>query len=119
MVDGSSNNNNPLVTTYSTETQIALLRRDLDRLGPLYDKLLEALARVTEVSANIKQLVAVQEEKILYGNKNVIDLKKDIVEITSRVNKLENWKWWVIGVVAVIGIIVGGTGGEVIRMIHF
>ncbi len=107
-----------LVAGLSQETQIALLRRDLDRLGPMYDKLIEALSKVTEVSSNIKQLVAVQEEKIVNNNRDIIDVKKDIMTITNRINKLENWKWWVLGVAVTIGIMIGGGASEIIRFIH-
>lgn len=100
----------------SVETDIALLKRDFDQLEPLYKKLLTALENVTEMATHIRQLVAVQEQKISTTDQTVLDLKAQYFELLKRVSSLENWKWWVVGIVVAIGILSGTLSHMIVTM---
>lgn len=100
----------------SVETDIALLKRDFDQLEPLYKKLLTALENVTEMATNIRQLVAVQEEKISSTSRVVADLKSQLNDLSRRITSLENWKWWVVGIVVAVGILSGTLGHAIVTM---
>jgi exonuclease VII small subunit len=112
----------------STETKIALLEERINVYEQMMERIDTAIQKIGETSQNISQMLAVHNEKIEQCNRtdNLIvtmieDIKKTSKEqhdqiskeLGERIDKVEkkvegisNFKWQVLGGLAVIGIFI-------------
>ena len=65
-------------TVKSLETEVALVRQDVSQIGQLFSKLETALDKITDVSNNIGQILAVHEQRLQDGEKEFEALKADM-----------------------------------------
>jgi len=58
-------------------------------------------------------------ERLAVIEETVVDMKKrlfgngqpgELSSVKSRLSKLENWRWWVMGIAVGCGVVVGGAG---------
>jgi len=114
------------------ETEVAVLKSDVNRMASLFSRLDTAIEKMGDVSNNIAKMLAVHEERLskqddideelfslrimtamTYGT---AEIKRCITEETKaistqqnelekRVNELERWKWLVMGGSIVVGAI--------------
>ena len=116
------------------ETRVALVERDVSQMASLFKKLDETMDKLVDVSASIKELLAVHEVKLQKTEESTTDiyklleinrqdakrnaeileekfekgfqeLKKDICSFSSRVSEIEKWKWKLSGIAAFIAIV--------------
>lgn len=87
------------------ETRVALIERDISQLAPLSDKLSEGIDKLTEIASTLKQIGAIHEVKLqqhdaLNAEQNAMlkELKDGQEDIKQRLVKLENWRWYTIGI---------------------
>ncbi len=99
----------------SIAVDLALIKKDLSNIEPIYKQLVVALGSVTDISNNLQQVTAVQENRLSTIDKALerIDKSFDVLEsritdslttLSNRVTGLENWKWWIIGAAVATGI---------------
>jgi DNA repair exonuclease SbcCD ATPase subunit len=106
------------------KTQVALLEKDMSQVTAFLEKLDSAIEKITDVSASIKELLAVHDHKLSEQkqvNDEIFDLinelrhenhkehyetKQEISKLVSRVEDLEQLKYKIIGAGFVIGILV-------------
>jgi chromosome segregation ATPase len=65
-------------TVKTLETEVALVRQDVSQIGQLFSKLETALDKITDVSNNIGQILAVHEQRLHDGEKEFEALKADM-----------------------------------------
>jgi chromosome segregation ATPase len=65
-------------TVKSLETQVALVKQDVSQIGQLFSKLETALDKITDVSNNIGQILAVHEQRLEGGEKKFETLRFDM-----------------------------------------
>lgn len=65
-------------TVKSLETEIALVKSDVNQIGQLFGKLETALDKITDVSNNIGQILAVHEQRLKDGEVQFDELKKEM-----------------------------------------
>ena len=66
------------------ETEVALVKNDLSQMGQLFSKLEVALDKITDVSNNIGQILAVHEQRLQDGEKEFKTLKDEMVSAESK-----------------------------------
>lgn len=65
-------------TVKSLETEVALVKQDVNQIGQLFSKLETALDKITDVSNNIGQILAVHEQRLQDGEKEFEMLRSDM-----------------------------------------
>ena len=65
-------------TVKALETEVALVKQDVNQIGQLFLKLETALDKITDVSNNIGQILAVHEQRLHEGEKEFEVLKADM-----------------------------------------
>ena len=104
---------------------IAALKADRDTSGQVHQRLDDAITRLTDISAGIKSMLAVHEEKLRREWEDDLkdlhsristqsrDLREAIDQVTnrldSRVGVLERWRWLIIGGAILLGFILQGS----------
>jgi len=98
------------------ETEVAVLKSDVNRMASLFSRLDTAIEKMGDVSNNIAKMLAVHEERLSKQDDIDEELFSLITEETKaistqqnelekRVNELERWKWLVMGGSIVVGAI--------------
>ena len=59
-------------------SEVVILQRDVDQIQAVVERLETAIAKITEVSSSVSQLLAVQDNKIGYQEKTLAKLTEDI-----------------------------------------
>lgn len=67
-----------MATVKSLETEIAVIKNDVSQIGQLFSKLETALDKITDVSNNIGQILAVHEQRLKDGEVHFDELRKDM-----------------------------------------
>lgn len=67
-----------MATVKSLETEVALIKQDVSQIGQLFSKLETALDKITDVSNNIGQILAVHEQRLHDGEKEFQMLRTDM-----------------------------------------
>ena len=106
-------------------TDVEILKRDMEMIASLAEKFDLAIDKLSAVSVTVDKMLAVHETR-LQNNKQqreilhqrISDMKKEITEefkslkeenrkqhsqTNERLEKLERWRWFVVGVATVIG----------------
>ena len=65
-------------TVKTLETEVALVKQDVSQIGQLFSKLETALDKITDVSNNISQILAVHEQRLQDGEKEFETLRSDM-----------------------------------------
>jgi len=108
-------------------TDVELLKRDIQLIAGLAEKFDVAIDKLSAVSVTVDKMLAVHETRLSNNeqqreiiHQRITDMKKEITdEIKSmkeenrkqhsqtneRLERLERWRWFVVGVATVIGFI--------------
>ena len=116
-------------------TKLAILERDISQISSLFEKLDVTIEKLSHVSTQINQLLAVHDEKIERSikmeqeifklletrrqevneqfeavRKQIMDdsrqHSKEHAELDVRLKNLEMWRWMVVGASAVVGFVI-------------
>ena len=116
-------------------TKLAILERDISQITTLFEKLDVTIDKLSQVSTQINQLLAVHDEKIersikmeqeifklLENRRKEVNEQFDAIkkqmseesrihskehaELDVRLKNLEMWRWMVVGASAVVGFII-------------
>ena len=105
------------------KTQIALLEKDVSQVTVFLEKLDSAIEKLCDVSASIKELLAIHDHKLtqqsevnsqIYdmikelkneNHKEHFETKQQIEHLAGRIASLEKWKYTIVGGAAVAGFI--------------
>ena len=104
-------------------TQLALLEKDVSQVTVFLEKLDSAIEKLCDVSASIKELLAVHDLKLtqqstvnseiydmikelkIENHKEHLETKLQLNELAARISSLEKWKYTIVGGAAVAGFI--------------
>ena len=114
------------------KTDVEILKRDMELLAGLAEKFDVAIEHLSEVSNSIDKMLAVHETRLVQQeqqreilHQRITDMKREIAEdfrtlrdenrkqhneVGDRLAKLENWRWFVVGVATVIGFLFAQIG---------
>ena len=106
-------------------TDVEILKRDMEMIASLAGKLDVAIDKLSAVSVTVDKMLAVHETRLQNNeqqreilHQRISDMKKEITEefkslkeenrkqhsqTNERLEKLERWRWFVVGVATVIG----------------
>jgi len=109
------------------ETEVELLKRDMQLLGNISEKFDDAIDKLSIVSTTVEKMLAVHETRleVLERQTEIIhdrisDFKKEILVelkelkkeneiqhrlVSERLQKLERWRWFVVGASLAIGFV--------------
>lgn len=116
-------------------TKLAILERDISQITTLFEKLDVTIDKLSQVSTQINQLLAVHDEKIersikmeqeifklLEARRKEVNEQFDAIkkqmseesrihskehaELDVRLKNLEMWRWMVVGASAVVGFVI-------------
>jgi len=105
------------------KTQIALLEKDVSQVTVFLGKLDSAIEKLCDVSASIKELLAVHDHKLTQQNEvnseiydmikelkienheEHLETKSQLDQLAVRIASLEKWKYTIVGGAAVAGFI--------------
>lgn len=109
------------------KTDVEILKRDMELLASLAGKFDTAIDRLSEVSQSVDKMLAVHEQRLVTQehqreilHNRISDLKKEVTDsikemrnenrmqhkaVEERLDRLEKWRWFVVGVATVIGFI--------------
>lgn len=71
-------------TVKSLDTELAVVKNELSQMGQLFSKLEIALDKITDVSNNIGQLLAVHERRLEDGEQEFENMKKDMEQAEQK-----------------------------------
>ena len=108
-------------------TEIEILKRDMELLANLAGKFDTAIDRLTTVSNSIDKMLGIHENRLMNQEKQaevihnrITDFKKELIDeikqlrkeneeqhkmVSERLERLEKWRWFVVGIAAAIGFI--------------
>ena len=106
-------------------TDVEILKRDMEMIASLAEKFALAIDKLSAVSVTVDKMLAVHETRLQNNeqqreilHQRISDMKKEITEefkslkeenrkqhsqTNERLEKLERWRWFVVGVATVIG----------------
>ena len=87
----------------SIETKVTLLERDHERFMVLLERMDNNLNKLTELSSSVKQMIAVQENRLDYNDNRYSVIEKRLEKHSDRLDILEKWKWYLSGAIFIIG----------------
>ena len=111
------------LTDLDLKTKVALLEKDISQVTTFFEKLDSAIDKLCDVSASIKELLAVHDHKLSHQTevndeiyRLINDLKTQnhlehvqtktaILDLSARIDKLEKWKYTIVGGSIVIGFL--------------
>lgn len=85
------------------ETKVSLLERDHERFMVLLERLDNNLTKLTELSSSIKQMLAVQENRLDYNDDRYAIVERRLEKHSDRLDALERWRWYLTGAIFIVG----------------
>lgn len=85
------------------ETKVSLLERDHERFMVLLERLDNNLNKLTELSSSIKQMLAVQENRLDYNDDRHATVERRLEKHSDRLDALERWRWYLTGAIFIVG----------------
>lgn len=90
----------PPANNQDLTTRVSILEHGQQQMEQISDHMRDAVEKLTEITMVLKQMIAVQETKLEFRDKSLIDHQKEIDDVVSRVLALENFRWYISGAVA-------------------
>lgn len=87
-------------------TKVTILERDHERFMVLFEKMDTTLNKLTELTSSIKEMLAVQENRLDHSDDRHSIVEKRLEKHSDRLDALENWKWYLTGIVALCTFVV-------------
>lgn len=85
------------------ETKVSLLERDYERFMVLVEKLDVNMSKITELATSLKQILAVQENRLNNNDDKYETLESRVDKHSQRLDILEQWRWYLTGAVVIVG----------------
>lgn len=97
--------------------QVELVKKDIENFQKVVDKLDTTNDKIQDLITNIQRITTLHEQKITDSERNSQYIWKDLKELSNRVEKLERYKWFLVGGFSLITLILQiistvGFGGK-------
>ncbi len=86
--------------------KINSLEKDHERFLTLIERMDTSIVKLTEVASSIKQMLAVQEIRLDGSDSRHESMERRLDKLTTRVEDLEKWRWYLTGAIFVVGFAV-------------
>ena len=87
------------------KTDVELLKKDLHSLYRVVDKLDVTIDKLSEVTVSLDKMITLQQTQIEQQDKDDKIIMEKITSLSDRVVKIENSKWFIIGIASAFGFI--------------
>ena len=80
---------------------LELVKKDIEQFGRIIEKLDTTNDKIQELIMNISKITDLHEQKLFNSLKDVEYVWIDIEKINKRITILENYKWLLVGAIAI------------------
>ena len=87
------------------DTEVKLLKRELEDQKKIHDRLDIAIEKLTDVSNSIHRMLAVHEEKLSKQEESIVDAEQQIEIRRSELSK-QKWRHVLIGASIIAGFVI-------------
>lgn len=84
-------------------TKVTLLERDHERFMVLFEKMDSNLDKITELTSSMKEMLAVQENRLDNNDDRHSVVEKRLEKHSDRLDALERWRWYLTGAIVIVG----------------
>lgn len=84
-------------------TKVSLLERDHERFMALFEKMDSTLDKLTELTSSMKEMLAVQENRLDNNDDRYSNVEKRLEKHSDRLDALERWRWYLTGAIVIVG----------------
>ena len=84
-------------------TKVSLLERDHERFMALFEKMDSTLDKLTELTSSMKEMLAVQENRLDNNDDRYSTVEKRLEKHSDRLDALERWRWYLTGAIVIVG----------------
>ena len=85
-------------------TKVSLLERDHERFMALFEKMDNTLDKLTELTSSMKEMLAVQENRLDNNDDRYSTVEKRLEKHSDRLDALERWRWYLTGAIVIVGV---------------
>jgi len=86
-------------------TDVELLKRDVGGLTKVVDKLDITIEKISEVATHLDRMVLMQQAHIDQQAKDDKYIMNKLGDLSDRIKKIENSRWFVLGIAAAVGFV--------------
>lgn len=80
---------------------LELVKKDIEQFGRIIEKLDTTNDKIQELIMNISKITDLHEQKLFNSLKDVEYVWNDIEKMNKRISILENYKWILVGAIAI------------------
>lgn len=88
------------------KTDLALLKKDMTSLYSIVEKLDVTIDKLSEVTSSLDKMITIQQTHIDKQEQDDRVIMERLGHLAERVSKIEQNKWFVIGIATAVGFIV-------------
>ena len=88
---------------HELNTKVSLLERDHERFMALFEKMDSTLDKLTELTSSMKEMLAVQENRLDNNDDRYSNVEKRLEKHSDRLDALERWRWYLTGAIVIVG----------------
>ena len=88
------------------DTKVSLIERDHERFIVLFEKMDNNLNKITELTSSMKEMLAVQENRLDHNDSRYITVEKRLEKHSDIIDSLEQWKWYLTGITALCTFVI-------------
>ena len=86
--------------------QVELVKKDIENFQKVVDKLDTTNDKIQDLITNIHKITTLQEQKLIESERNSKYIWQDLDKLKDRVEKLERYKWILVGAISIITTLV-------------
>ena len=87
-------------------TDIAVMKKEVEGLQKVVEKLDITIDKLSDLTTSLDRMVLMQQAHIDQQSQDDEEIKSKLVLLSERVKRIEQSKWFVMGIAATIGFIV-------------
>lgn len=86
--------------------QVELVKKDIENFQKVVDKLDTTNDKIQDLITNIQRITSLHEQKLTESEKNSEYIWRDLKSLGERVDKLEKYKWLLVGGFSLITLLI-------------
>ena len=89
----------------SIHTDIAVMKKEVEGLQKVVEKLDVTIDKLSDLTTSLDRMVLMQQQHIDQQSQDDAEIKSKLVALSDRVKRIEQSKWFVMGIAAAVGFI--------------
>ena len=86
-------------------TDIAVMKKEVEGLQKVVEKLDVTIDKLSDLTTSLDRMVLMQQQHIDQQSQDDAEIKSKLVALSERVKRIEQSRWFVMGIVAAVGFI--------------